>query len=91
MKTIKEHQDAIVRDARNMVECYTTIFDLKRQMLEEHICPRCGEHIRCHGSDGSWCLECDLHITDWEYGEIMDDKKGIMKRLLKKKDTRTNK
>lgn len=67
---------------------FPTIFDLKKEMIERNICPRCGTHSRGHFSDTALkCYKnnCGIKITDKEYNMILDGKKGILRKKLKLK------
>ncbi len=94
MKTIKEHQKAIIAYYKDIAECYDNLFDLKCYMLEKGICPRCGTKSTCYSSSTGHfpCYECGFNMTEWEINQTIDDyhgeqsrKRGYLKRRLKQK------
>lgn len=97
MKTIKEHQQAIMDYYKEIVDCYDTLFDLRCFMLEKGICPRCGTASRSYSSGRGHfpCWECDFRMTEWEINQTIDDydgadsrKKGYLARALKRKPSK---
>jgi NADH pyrophosphatase NudC (nudix superfamily) len=90
MKTIKEHQDILVKHYKENIKEYDNIFDLKMKMINERICPACGEHTRV-SSMRYWfeCSECNFKITDKEYSLISEGRKGILFNKIRKVNHRT--
>ena len=89
MKTIKEHVNILIKYWRNYYTDggFPDIFSLKKEMIEHNICPRCGVQSHVRRSDISLqCYEdnCKLKITSKEWEMIYEDKKGILKKILRK-------
>ena len=90
MKTRKEHIKSLIEYWKTYYTDggFPTLFDLKKDMIERNICPRCGIRSRAHVSELALkCYEdnCGVKITDKEYSMILDGKKGILTRKLKLK------
>lgn len=97
LNTTKDHIRALLKYWR---EYYTdggfpTKYDLKMEMIDNGICPRCGANQRSWSSiRGHFpCSECDFNITPNEIDSMVNEdgrleKRGILDKRLKQKSKR---